>query len=425
MFLPMLSAPFSRACGIDFGTSNSTAAALRDGRAVLFPLESGRPTLPSVVFFNAEENCTRFGRAGLDDYLAGYEGRLMRALKSLLGSRLIEGQTEVAGRVLPFRDLLGQFIADVKRRADAHAGRAFEHVVLGRPVHFVDDDTQADRAAEDTLAAIAREVGFKEVSFQYEPIAAAFHYETGIDREELVLVVDIGGGTSDFSLVRLSPERARREVRQDDVLANGGVHIGGTDFDRLFSLECVMPRLGYRGRLRSGREMPSSIFFTLATWHLINSAYTRQALAEQRQLAQEAACEQTAARLIRLLDTRAGHWLANEVEQAKIGLSGAASVDLALGRLEPGLHVPLTRDAFDAASAALIERIAETVGEVLGDAGVPPGQVDTVFFTGGSSGIPRLRTRIAQLLPGARAVEGDLFGSIGAGLAVEAVRRYG
>ncbi len=421
----MLSHPFSRACGIDFGTSNSTAAALRDGRAVLFPLESGRPTLPSVVFFNAEDSCTRFGRAGLDDYLAGHEGRLMRALKSLLGSRLIEGQTEVGGRVLPCRDLLAQFIADVKRRADAHAGRVFEQVVLGRPVHFVDDDPLADRAAEETLGAIAREVGFKDVSFQYEPIAAAFHYETGIAREELVLVVDIGGGTSDFSLVRLSPERARRAERQDDLLGNGGVHVGGTDFDRLFSLECVMPQLGYRGRLRSGREMPSSIFFTLATWHLINAAYTRQALAEQRQLANEAACERAAARLLRLLDARAGHWLANEVEQAKIALSCAPGIDLALGRLEPGLHLPLTQADFDAASTTLIERIAATVGEVLSAAGVSAERVDTVFFTGGSSGIPRLRARIAELLPAACTVEGDLFGSIGAGLAVEAARRYG
>ena len=229
---------------------------------------------------------------------------------------------------------------------------------------------------------------------------------------------------ADFSLVRLSPERARKSERQHDILANGGVHVGGTDFDRLFSLACVMPLLGYRGQLNSGREMPSSIFFNLATWHTINSAYTRQSLSEQRRLANEAACAQRAARLLTLLETRAGHWLANEVEQAKIALSAQPQVRLGLDRLEAGLDVALERADFDEASASLIARIETSVTGVLDAAGVRPAAVDTVFFTGGSSGIPRLRARIAELLPQARAVEGDLFGSIGAGLAVEAARRY-
>ncbi|HJV92474.1 MAG TPA: Hsp70 family protein, partial [Azonexus sp.] len=196
----------ARACGIDFGTSNSTVGCVRPGQPSLFALEAGKLTLPSVVFFNAEDATTRFGRAGLADYLAGYEGRLMRSLKSLLGSSLIDGKTEVHGRSLLFRDLLGQFIGDLKRRADLHGGRPFEQAVFGRPVYFVDGDAEADRAAEATLAGIAHAVGFREVSFQYEPIAAAFHYETEIHREELVLVADIGGSTSDFSLVRLSPQ---------------------------------------------------------------------------------------------------------------------------------------------------------------------------------------------------------------------------
>ena len=269
--------PFARACGIDFGTSNSTAGCLREGRAVLFPLEDGRPTLPSVVFFNAEDGRTRFGREGLDEYLAGYEGRLMRALKSLLGSRLIEGQTEVNGRVLHFRELLAQFIADLKRRVETQAERPFEQVVLGRPVHFVDDDAAADRLAEETLASIARDVGFREVSFQFEPIAAAFDYERTIQREELVLIVDIGGGTSDFSLVRLAPQRRELNERQDDILATGGVHIGGTDFDKQLSLDGVMPLFGYGSRMKSDALMPTSHHLNLATWHTINAVYAQKA----------------------------------------------------------------------------------------------------------------------------------------------------
>lgn len=391
----------------------------------MFALEDGKVTLPSVVFFNAEDDTTRFGRAGLADYLAGYEGRLMRSLKSLLGSSLIDGKTEVHGRSLAFRDLLGQFIGDLKQRADLHAGRVFEQAVFGRPVYFVDDDSSADTAAEATLAGIACAIGFKEVSFQYEPIAAAFHYETEIHREEVVLVADIGGGTSDFSLVRLSPQRAKMADRRDDLLANGGVHIGGTDFDKQLSLACVMPLLGYRSQLKSAREMPSGIFFNLATWHTINFAYTRQALAEQQRLAIDASDPERMERLLALIKKRAGHWLANEVEQAKIALSDKEEKMLLLDRLTPELQHLITRSEFDVATVHLVDKVEVTVAKLLHDAGLTSERIDTVFFTGGSSGIPRLRQRIAALLPQARAVEGDLFGSIGAGLAVEAARRYG
>jgi len=274
----------ARACGIDFGTSNSTAGWLRPGQPTLLPLEDGKLTLPSVIFFNAEENSVSVGRAGLNQYLEGYEGRLMRALKSLLGSSLMEGRTEVQGRSLTYMELLAQFIAELKRRAEASADRTFDQAVFGRPVFFVDDDTAADRKAEATLESIARASGFREVSFQYEPIAAAYHYERQIHREELVLIADIGGGTSDFSLIRLSPQRARVADRRDDLLANGGVHIGGTNFDQQLSLAGVMPLLGYRSRLKRGLEMPSSCYMNLATWHPINQAYTRRTRAELQEL---------------------------------------------------------------------------------------------------------------------------------------------
>ena len=191
------------ACGIDFGTSNSTAGWSRPGLPALLPLEGGKATLPSVVFFHAEDEHVSYGRAALADYLAGYEGRLMRSLKSLLGTSMIDDHTEVAGRALPFRVLLAQFIGELKHRAEKAADQPFTRAVLGRPVFFVDDDAAADKKAENTLAEIAHAVGLKDIAFQYEPIAAAFDYESQIRREELVLVVDIGGGTSDFALVRL------------------------------------------------------------------------------------------------------------------------------------------------------------------------------------------------------------------------------
>ncbi len=415
----------ARACGIDFGTSNSTAGWLRPDAPPLLALEDGKVTLPSVIFFNADENTVSVGRAALDEYLEGYEGRLMRALKSLLGSSLMEGQTEVHGRALPYKELLAHFLAALKRRAEAAADRSFDQTVFGRPVFFVDDDAEADRKAEATLEAIARATGFRELSFQYEPIAAAYHYERLIDREELVLVADIGGGTSDFSLIRLSPQRRMVEDRRDDLLANGGVHIGGTNFDRQLSLAGVMPLLGYRSRLRRDLEMPSSCYMNLATWHTINQVYTRRTWADLQELYLVTQAPEAMDRLLRLIRERAGHWLAVQVEEAKIALSRGDSTILRLDRLEPGLRHTLSRLEFEQASAQLVQQIAATLSSLLTEAGVHGEAVDTIFFTGGASGVPMLRERIAALLPRARRTEGDLFGSIGTGLAVEAQRRYG
>ncbi len=420
----------ANACGVDFGTSNSTVGYVgprANGApgSVLLALEDGKATLPSVVFFNADDDEVSYGRAALAGYLAGYDGRLMRSLKSLLGTSLIDGQTEVGGRALPFRMLLSHFIGEVKRRAEREAGREFTSAVFGRPVFFIDDSANADKLAEDTLAEIAHAVGFKDVSFQFEPIAAAFDYESQIRSEELVLIADIGGGTSDFSLVRLSPERAPKTERRDDILATGGVHIGGTDFDKYLSLSSVMPLLGYQTLMNNDSAIPSSYYFNLATWHTINLAYTKKIWTQLADVVRDAREPHKLGRLQRLIDERAGHWLAMKVEEGKIALSDAPQAQLHLDRLSPAEHLVLQRSDFNDSILHLVDNIDQTVLKLLADAGVKADAVDTVFFTGGSSGVRMLRERIGALLPNARKVEGDLFGSIGAGLALDAVRKYG
>ena len=415
----------ARACGIDFGTSNSTVGWHRPGVDSLIALEDGKITLPSVVFFNIEERRPVYGRLALHEYLEGYEGRLMRSLKSLLGSKLIKHDTSVLGTALPFKDLLGMFIGELKKRAEANAGRDFDEVVLGRPVHFVDDDQAADQEAEDTLAEVAKKIGFKDVSFQYEPIAAAFDYESSIQGEELVLIVDIGGGTSDFSLVRLAPERHMLDDRHADILATGGVHIGGTDFDKQLSLQGVMPLFGYGSRMKSGAYMPTSHHMNLATWHTINSVYSQKSQLALGSMRYDIEDTDGIDRLFKLIEQRAGHWLAMEVEATKIELTHSDSRLVDLKRVQPELSVELTRALFEASIDSLLERVRGSVGELLNKAGVGVAQVDTVFFTGGSSGIPALRQSVAAMLPNARHVEGNIFGSIGSGLAIEARKRYG
>lgn len=422
----------SHSCGVDFGTSNSTVGWQMPGRPALLALEEDKVTLPSVVFFNAEDDEVTYGRAALGNYLAGYEGRLMRSMKSLLGTSLMDGQTEVQGKAVSFRHLLAQFIRQLKLRAEKSAGVQFTQVVMGRPVHFIDDDSKADRLAQDTLEEIARTAGFKEVQFQYEPIAAAFDYESRISQEELVLIADIGGGTSDFSLVRLAPGRLNKPDRKDDILGNGGVHIGGTDFDKYLSLNHIMPMLGMGGRLGGQIEVPSSYYFNLATWHTINLVYTQKVWRELQEVYRDINSNELRTRfehLLTLVEERDGHWLAIKSEEAKILLSDQQAISLPLERLRSKqartvCRLELEQNGFQDSIAHLTGNIGDTVKTVLRAAGIRPEQVDTVFFTGGSSGVRGLRQQIADIVPLARQVEGDLFGSIGAGLGLDACRRF-
>ncbi|MBO3276904.1 Hsp70 family protein [Pseudomonas schmalbachii] len=421
----MLHTSPARALGIDFGTSNSTVGWWRPDAEPLIALEDGKITLPSVVFFNVEERRPVYGRLALHEYLEGYEGRLMRSLKSLLGSSLLKSETTVLGSALPFKDLLGLFLGELKKRGEAAAEREFDSVVLGRPVFFVDDDEKADKEASDTLVAVAKKIGFDEVSFQYEPIAAAFDYERGVEREELVLIVDIGGGTSDFSLVRLAPERRDVADRHEDILATGGVHVGGTDFDKQLSLQGVMPLFGYGSRMKSDAFMPTSYHLNLATWHTINAVYAQKSQLALKNMRYDIVDATGIDRLFRLIEQRAGHWLAMQVEASKIELTDIDARSIDLSRIEAGLSADLTRGLFEDAIEPLLVRVRNSVTQLLVQADVPVERVDTVFFTGGSSGVPALRQSVAAMLPNARHVDGNRFGSIGSGLAIEAKKRYG
>lgn len=416
----------ARSCGIDFGTSNSTVAIADADGARLLPLEADHVTLPSAVFWESDGAAPEFGRAAIAAYVRGDDGRLMRGLKSTLGSSLINDKTRVGNRAISFKDLLARFFGHMKTRMDTETGGGIASVVLGRPVHFVDDDEAGDAAAQAVLEDIARATGFREIAFQYEPIAAALQYEAGIAREELVLIVDIGGGTADFSIVRVSPDRAKQADRQADILANDGIRVGGTDFDRLLSLSDVMPHLGYLSPTGGGKGlMPRHYFLDLATWHRINMLYTGQTMTDLKALRHLADRPELIDRLIKVVTARTGHSLAMAVEEAKITLSEADVARIGLSTFTGGPNPLATRHRFDAAVASPVARIATTLHNVLAQAGLQAGDIGTVFMTGGSSGLPVLRACVAEVLPGVPIATGDMLGSVGTGLALEAQRRFG
>ena len=412
--------------GIDFGTSNSTVSVIENGRPHLVALEDGNATLPSAIFFNFEDGNTLFGRRAISDYTDSVEGRLMRALKSVLGSSLAHEKTRIQARTLAFTDIIGLFLAHLKARLDSHAGQPVENVVLGRPVRFVDEDDAADADAQSQLEKAARKQGFKHIDFQFEPIAAALDYEHTLSREELALIVDMGGGTSDFSIVRVSPERSTASDRKGDILANRGIHIGGTDFDRLLSIAHVMPELGYLTPTKDGkRNLPAGYFVDLATWQRINLLYTPKAMLDLRQIRYEAARADLVDRLIEVVEHRFGHALATKVERAKIALTDQdeAMVEVAL----PGakFSAELTKQGLEDTIRNEVARVTQTVADTLADAGVRPADITAVFLTGGSTAIPMARRSILGFVPDAKVVQGDAFGSVGLGLALDAHRKFG
>ncbi|HWI84318.1 Hsp70 family protein [Ramlibacter sp.] len=419
--------PRLHALGIDFGTSNSAVAAVAaDGAARLVPLEGRFPTLPTAVFFNAEDKSVHFGREAVALYLAGTDGRLMRSLKSLLGSSLMQEHTAIGWGHQRFQDIIARFLGELAERARARLGTVSPRVVLGRPVHFVDDAPGRDAQAQQALAQAALSAGFQEVEFELEPIAAAFDYERRLTGEARVLIVDVGGGTSDFSVVRLGPQRVRHADRGGDILATAGVHIGGTDFDRKLNLGRIMPLLGYGHTGPHGRPVPSAVFHDLATWHLINFLYAPQVTNRVQGLRVDYADRRLHDRLMTVLRQRLGHRLASEMEQAKIACSvQGRPVPMALDEIEPGLAAALTPAQMGEELEDLLAQVVACAGECVRRAGLRGAQVDGIYLTGGSSALQTLQDRLAQHLPGVPLLEGDLFGGVAAGLAYAAQQRAG
>jgi len=424
-------------CGLDFGTSNSTIGVLHNNKETMVPLEKGsdgewQTTLPSALFFGFEDNLITFGRKSIASYTAGEDGRFMRSMKSLLGSSLMAEETQIKNEWYSYDDIVGFFVTSLKQRAEAFlkSGGSLDSVVMGRPVYFNDTDSELDNAAEEHLAAIARIAGFKHVSFQFEPIAAALNYEKQVKSEELALIIDIGGGTSDFTLIRVSPERQQLLDRQQDILGNHGIHIGGTDFDRRLSMAGVMSEfgLGMPMRDRPEMEMPVHYYVDLATWHKVHLLYEREVLIELSRLMVSDKLRME--RLVYLLKNRMGHQLAALVEEAKIELSSLPETPVDLNSLlPPDLELTtgscvLTQQQLQDSLQHDVGRVFTAMDETLNQAGLSREDIDTVFTTGGSTALPMVRRCIDDAFPHAQQIAGDLYNSVGSGLLVEAMKRY-
>ncbi|RVV97597.1 Hsp70 family protein [Mesobaculum littorinae] len=408
----------ARTLGIDFGTSNSAAGFAVDGVPRLIGFD-GDTTTPTALFLDYEARRTLLGRPANDALLRGDEGRYMRALKRVLGTSLMHEKRQLLNDRVTFVDLIARFLRMIKEQAERETGLVFDRALSGRPVFFHRPGDPREGQAEEDLRACYLAAGFAQVDFLAEPEAAAIA-TNALDRPgELGVVVDIGGGTSDFSVFR-SGEVA--------ILANHGVRIGGTDFDRSISFDHVMPLMGKGSSLRKVMgdglsPVPLAIYNDLATWEKIPFLYTpqtRRQVAEMEKLATE---PEKFARLATILEDELGHDLAFAVEAGKIDVNRDGQVGrIALGEIEPGLAQPLSAGQVAESLAAYARDLSEGLQVTLDLAGVAPEAIDRVIYVGGSSLMTMVSDTMTAALPRARHEFSEVFTAVAHGLAIASGR---
>ena len=433
--------------GLDFGTTNSAAAHCGPDGEVRFALhdtsgDDRSPIFRSVLHFPAERPSA--GRApvawagprALAAYLDEGGGRLLQSLKSHLASRSLR-ETWVHGHRFEVEDLVAVILRELRRAAMTQLGDPGSAVLLGRPVHFVRGeesssgaDPDADAFAEGRLIEAARRAGFSRIELELEPVAAAAEVEARLERDELVLIADFGGGTSDFCLIRLGPEQRRLADRRSSVVAVAGVGRAGDALDGRIVRAQVAPALGLgrEGLSAEGRALPFPrwVYASLERWEDLSLLAEPRRLEALHRLVQH---EERKARtegdrthrflesIVYLVENDLGHLLAREVERTKVALSTESETSLRFDALPRRLRGTFGREAFEAWIAPELELLAGALDDLLARGGVGAEAVDRVFLTGGSSLVPRVRALFTERFGTDRIASGGELTSVASGLA--------
>lgn len=405
-------------CGLDFGTSNSALSYVSQGEPKLAPLEQDKTIFPTTVFYHEDRRCD-FGAEAIAKYLDDHPGRLMRSIKSILGTDLITEGTVIGERRILFQNVIADYLREIKTRAEKSLGTEFEAVVQGRPVHFVESDPAGDRDAEAALRTVLRSVGFKHIEFELEPIAAARYFTHLQASKKLLIVADIGGGTSDFSVVRSTSDNGY------EVLASHGIRLGGMDFDRELSFWRVMPMLG-RGATVSSENLPTPnwIYSDLASPFRINLLYGPAKMRDLRWLF-DAGADNPKIRLLQsVVERYLGSRIAKDVEEAKIALSTEMRHKCDFSYIEKGLSHRFGRPELRDVLSDGMKRLRTAVAEVLSLSGVSADSIEQVVMTGGSTNMPLVHDVMKSCFPRAGMETSDRFGAVALGLALEAQSRF-
>jgi hypothetical chaperone protein len=401
--------------GIDFGTTNSAIAIADDrGEVQLVPL-AGAPHWRTVLYFEPGGGLTA-GAPAIARYLETEgEGRLIQSIKSHLASAAFS-RTAIFGRRWQINDMIAAYLRQVRAAAPVDLGR---RAVVGRPVRYwgaesPDDDARAVARMQDALA----KAGFDDVVFEYEPVGAAARYAARLDREEQIVVADFGGGTTDFTVIR---------VPSGTVLATGGIGVSGDAFDARVIDAIVAPALGrgtrYRDEMGGEAPVPAWLYGHLRRWHYLSFLRDEATLRLLDRVVHGALEPARLGRLVRVVEDDLGLVLHRAVEGAKVRLSASDADRVALDAID--LDLPILRTGFEDWIGADLAAIDQVLDGVLARAGLAERDIDRVFATGGTSLVPAVRARLAARFGGAKLVGGDELTSVAWGLAARARQIFG
>jgi hypothetical chaperone protein len=420
------------AIGIDFGTTNSSIALARPNgevELVSFPTASAATeSFRSILYLEQHKHSGRnqiksyTGPSGIEHYLAAeHKGRLIQSLKSYLSSRSLTG-TEVFTRRYTIEDLISRILTDLRLHAERQFNHPIRHATIGRPIRFVGADTTADDDfAADRLRQAFLHSGFESVNFEMEPIAAAYSYESTLTHDELILIGDFGGGTSDFSILRVGPT-ARTGKR--DILGNSGLGLAGDSFDARIVRKLVSPALGADSLARSLNKLlpavPAWIYANLERWHYLSFLKTRN-VAQILKAARANALEpEKIEALINLIDEDLGYQLHQAVQRLKIDLSRNETALFQFRDGSMNIQSVVAREEFESWISGDLASIEDCVDGLLATTRIAPSQIDRVFLTGGTSFVPAVRHIFESRFTPARVRTGNEFTSVARGLALRA-----
>ncbi|KEQ31149.1 heat-shock protein [Pedobacter antarcticus 4BY] len=408
--------------GIDFGTTNSALSIFDEEKQEILTTI----TVPSLLYFQYEQTSSQpmqyvVGEEAITAYLAdGMRGRFIKSIKQIL-SRSSFIETRIFHQRYNASDLVALILKDLKTKADKITGEDCQKAVIGRPVFFDDDNSAKDTLAQNRLNKAAQLSGFTEVRFQFEPIGAAFSYEKTISSQQKVLVADLGGGTTDFTYLVLDPEHSGNTDRREDMIASGGIYIGGDSFDSAFMWDKGTPYFGkntmYEATPGKVLNVPKSLFANICTWDKMNFFNGQKIRNEIQDYYYYSKNDPKFKNLLTLIENNLGYSVFRSIEKTKIALSAAGSAEFAYHQMDIDIQEMVSRAAYDQIIEKDIRKIDIYLQEFMEKNKIAPKEIDSLFLTGGSSLVGGVQELFKTRFPDIPVNSGDNFTSVAKGLA--------